>query len=83
MGLYYDQIFSHVGFWVLDFLSMAAAGFYVFGMNRIYLEQEKSGRYHAQIAAYKMMAEQHRQSELWRRFRMLHMTSKRLFEAEI
>ncbi len=42
---------------------MAAAGFYVFGMNRIYLEQEKSGRYHAQIAVYKMMAEQYRQSE--------------------
>ena len=63
MGLYYDQIFSHVGFLVLDFLSMAAAGFYVFGMNRIYLEQEKSGRYHAQIAVYKMMAEQYRQSE--------------------
>ena len=63
MGLYYDQIFRYVGVWVLDFLSMAAAGFYVFGMNRIYLEQEKSGRYHAQIAVYKMMAEQYRQSE--------------------
>lgn len=63
MGLYYDQIFSYVGFWVLDFLSMAAAGFYVFGMNRIYLEQEKSGRYHSQIAVYKMLAEQYRQSE--------------------
>jgi hypothetical protein len=63
MGLYYDQIFSHSEFLVLAFLSMAAAGFYVFGMNRIYLEQEKSGRYHAQIAVYKMMAEQYRQSE--------------------
>ena len=42
---------------------MTAAGFYVFGMNRIYLEQEKSGRYHSQIAVYKMLAEQYRQSE--------------------
>ena len=63
MGVYYDQIFSHAGFLVLTFLSMSAAGVYVFGMNRIYLEQEKSGRYHSQIAVYKMLAEQHRQSE--------------------
>ena len=63
MGLYYDQIFSHAGFLVLMFLSMAAAWAYVFGMNRIYLEQEKSDRYHSQIAVYKMLAEQHRQSE--------------------
>jgi hypothetical protein len=63
MGLYYDQIFSLAGFLVLDFLSMAAAGFYVFGMNRIYLEQEKSGRYHSQISVYKMLAQQYRQSE--------------------
>lgn len=63
MGLYYDQIFSHVGFLVLAVLSMSLAGVYVFGMNRIYLEQEKNGRYHAQIAVYKMLAEQHSRSE--------------------
>ncbi len=63
MGLYYDQIFSNAEFLVLALLSMAATGFYVFGMNRIYLEQEKSGRYHSQIAVYKMLAEQYRQSE--------------------
>lgn len=63
MGLYYDQIFSLVGFLVLALLSMAATGFYVFGMNRIYLEQEKSGRYHSQIAVYKMLTEQYRQLE--------------------
>ena len=63
MGLYYDQLFSLAEFLVLALLSMAATGFYVFGMNRIYLEQEKSGRYHSQIAVYKMLAEQYRQSE--------------------
>ena len=63
MGLYYDQIFSHMEFCILAVLSMCAAGFYVFGMNRIYLEQEKSGQYHAQIAVYQMLAEQYRQSE--------------------
>ena len=63
MSLYYDQIFSHAEFLILALLSMSAVGFYVFGMNRIYLEQEKSGRYHSQIAVYKMLAEQYRQSE--------------------
>lgn len=63
MGLYYDQIFSHGGFLVLALLSILAAGFYVFGMNRIYLEQEKNDRYHSQIAVYKMLAEQYRQEE--------------------
>lgn len=63
MGLYYDQIFSLVEFLVLASLSMVAVGFYVFGMNRIYLEQEKSSQYHLQIAVYKMLSEQYRQSE--------------------
>ena len=63
MGLYYDQIFSLIEFLVLASLSMAAVGFYVFGMNRIYLEQEKSSQYHSQIAVYKMLSEQYRQSE--------------------
>ena len=63
MGLYYDQVFSHSEFLVLAFLSMAAAGFYVFGMNRIYLEQEKSSQYHSQISVYKMLTEQYRQAE--------------------
>ena len=44
-------------------LSMSAAGVFVFGMNIFYLEPEKSGRYHSQIAVYKMLAEQHRHSE--------------------
>lgn len=63
MGLYYDQIFSYTEFFVLAVLSMLAAGFYVFGMNRIYLEQEKNGRYNSQIMVYKMLTEQYRQSE--------------------
>lgn len=63
MGFYYDQMFSHAEFCVLTGLSMFAAGFYVFGMNRIYLEQKKSSQYHQQIAAYKMLEEQYSQSE--------------------
>jgi len=63
MGLYYDQIFSHGGICVLTGLSLFAAGFYVLGMERIYLEQEKSSQYHSQIAVYKMLEEQYSQSE--------------------
>lgn len=63
MGLYYDQLFSYSEFLVLSLMSMAATGFYVFGMNLIYLEQEKNGRYNSQILVYKMLTEQYRQSE--------------------
>ena len=73
MGLYYDQIFSHMEFAILAVLSMTAAGFYVFGMNRIYLEQEKSSLYHSQVAFYKMLTEQYRQSERLRHDMKNHM----------
>lgn len=63
MGLYYDQIFSNIEFLVLALLAMAATGFYVSSMNRIYLEQEKVSWYHSQVAVYKMLAEQYSQSE--------------------
>lgn len=62
-GVYLDQIFSHAEFLVLTLLSIFAAGFYVLGMNRIYFEQEKSSQYHSQVAVYKMLTEQYRQSE--------------------
>lgn len=63
MGLYYDQLFSYAETIILTALSAFAAGSYLFGMNKIYLEQQKSGQYQSQIAAYKMLEEQHRQSE--------------------
>lgn len=63
MGLYYDQLFSHAEILVLTGLSIFAAGFYLFGMNRIYWEQEKNSQYHAQIAVYQLLEEQYRQSE--------------------
>lgn len=63
MGLYYDQIFSHTEFCVLAVIFMSAAGFYLFAMDRIYMEQKKNGQYHAQVAAYKMLEEQYNRSE--------------------
>lgn len=63
IGPYYDQIFSHVGWGVLSGLSLFAVGVYVFGMNRIYVEQEKAGQYRAQVEVYQMLAEQYSQAE--------------------
>lgn len=62
-GLFYDQLFSHAEICVLTALSIFATGFYVFGMDKIYLEQRKSVRYHSQLAVYKMLEEQDSQAE--------------------
>lgn len=63
IGLYYDQIFSYVGWAVLSGLSLFAIGVSVFGMNRIYVEQKKAERYQTQAAVYQMLEEQYTQAE--------------------
>lgn len=63
MGIYYDQLFSYAGIGILAGLSLFAAGSYVFGMHRIYLEQQKKSQYSSQAAAYRMLLEQYRQTE--------------------
>ena len=75
MSLYYDQLFSHAEFCVLAALSMFAAGFYVFGMDRIYLEQKKSNQYSSQLAVYKMLKELNGQSERLRHDMKNHIIS--------
>ena len=62
-GLFYDQLFSHTEICILTALSLFAAGWYVFGMEKIYLEQRKSAQYHLQLSAYKLLEEQDRQAE--------------------
>ena len=62
-NVYYNQIFSHMAMCILTVLSMCAAGFYVFGMNRIYMEQQKKEQYRSQIAFYQMLEEQYGQME--------------------
>lgn len=82
MGLYYDQIFSHVGWSVLSALSLFAIGVYVFGMDRIYLEQKKAEQYQVQAAVYKMLEEQYRQAERLRHDLKNHVTALRGLWAE-
>ena len=72
-NLYYNQIFSHLGNCIFTALSMFAAGFYVFGMNKIYVEQKKMGQYQSQIAAYKMLEEQYGRMERLRHDMKNHM----------
>jgi len=37
-NLYYNQLLSHSAICILTALSICAAGFYIFGMDRIYIE---------------------------------------------
>lgn len=61
--LYYDQLFSYGGNFIFSLLVLLAAGFYVFGMHRIYLEQKKKECYHAQLVSYRMLEDQYRKME--------------------
>lgn len=63
MGIYYDQIFSYVGWVVLSGLSLFAVIVSVFGMDRIYVEQKKAEQYQVQTAVYQTLEEQYRQAE--------------------
>lgn len=82
IGLYYDQIFSYIGWAVLSGLSLFAVGIYVFGMNRIYVEQEKAGQYQAQVEVYQMLEEQYRQAERLRHDLKNHVIALRGLWAE-
>lgn len=62
-NLYYNQILSHGANFVLALACICAGGFYVFGMDRIYREQERREQYQSQVAAYQMLEGQYRQME--------------------
>lgn len=74
-SLYYNELFSHIAICILTLLSMCAAGFYIFGMNRIYLEQRKKEQYKAQAAFYKMLEEEHGRMERLRHDMKNHLIS--------
>ncbi len=60
---YDNEIFSHLGICIVTALSMCAAGVYVSGMNRIWLEQQKKERYRSQLDFYRLLEEQYGQME--------------------
>ena len=63
LNLYYNQIFSHVGICILALLCMCGLSFYLFGMDRIDIEQKKKEQYRSHAAFYQMLEEQYRNLE--------------------
>lgn len=63
LNLTYNEILSHIGISVLSLLCMCGAGFYVFGMDKIDIEQKQKEQYHSQVTFYQMLEEQYRSLE--------------------
>lgn len=83
MGIYYDQIFSYVGWGVLSGLSLFVVTVSVFGMDRIYVEQKKAEQYQVQTAVWQTLEEQYRQAERLRHDLKNHVLALRgLWEAQ-
>lgn len=72
-NVFYNQILSHIAICIITALCLCAVGFYVFGMNKIYIEQHKKEQYQAQIQFYKMLEEQYYQMERLRHDMKNHM----------
>ncbi len=72
-GLYENQLFSHGAMCIFTGLSMAASGFFVFGMDRIWREEQEREQYQAQVAYYKMLEEQYGRIERLRHDMKNHM----------
>lgn len=62
-GLYENQLFSHGAMCTFTGLAMAAAGIFVFGMDRIDWEERSREEYRSQVLYYRMMEEQYSRME--------------------
>lgn len=62
-GLFENQLFSHGAMCIFTGLAMGAAGFMVFGLNRIEEEERAGEHYRCQVAYYEMMEEQYSRME--------------------
>ncbi len=63
LNLYYNPLLSEAGICVSSAFCLCAAGFYVFGMERIETEQRKKEQYRSQVAFYRMLGEQYQKME--------------------
>lgn len=77
MGIYYDQIFTYIGWGVLSGLSLFGVVVSVFGMDRIYVEQKKTEQFQLQTAVCQMLEEQYTQTERVRHDLKNHMLALR------
>lgn len=62
-GLYENQLFSHGAMCLYTGLAMAAAGFFVFGMDKIDREEKAREQVCRQVAYYQMLEDQYSQME--------------------
>lgn len=62
-GLYENQLFSHGAICLFTGTAMAAAAFFVFGMERIYREERAKEQYRSQVLYYRMLEEQYERME--------------------
>lgn len=56
---YYNELFSHAGICILSALCICATLFYLFGMDRIDIEQKQKDRYRSQVLFYQMLETQY------------------------
>ncbi len=72
-GLYENQLFSHGAMCMFTAVAMAAAGFFVFGTERIHREEKAREQYQSQVMYYRMLEEQYCQMERLRHDMKNHM----------
>lgn len=60
---YYNELFSHAGICILSVLCICATFFYLFGMDRIDIEQKQKNRYRSQVLFYQMLETQYNRLE--------------------
>lgn len=56
---YYNELFSYTGMCILSALCMCGVGFYLFGMDRINIEQKQKDQYRSQVLFYQMLETQY------------------------
>lgn len=56
---YYNELFSYAGICTLSALCICGVCFYLFGMNRIDIEQKQKDRYRSQVLFYQMLETQY------------------------
>lgn len=66
LNSYYNELFSQAGICILSLLCMCGVGFYLFGMDKIDIEQKQKEQYHSQVVFYQMLEEQYRSLECLR-----------------
>lgn len=70
-----NAFFSHFAICLITLLMICMAAGYVFGMDKLYTEQQRKEQYRSQVDFYKMLEEQYRQLERLRHDMKNHLIS--------